>query len=339
MHVVTDVHTFNAAPGPAHRSRHVSYTYRNPAYDGWQKQFLGFESVTETTEGDDSAPSTETTTRYLFGSCQQAKSQTCSLRDRALDPMRGYAGLAVETLVSDGKGTPLRLVHMDVEPVDVLVGMDGRIVRFAHGKQIDTWLYDTAKGPAAWVDTTVSDVSDDVDGVPGGRPGTKYPLPKPISVTVHVPKDAVHLRTVFERDTFGHVTKSTDFGRIEGGPADRPIVQETSWSQVALDGGWQWGMTSSHAHAFSPKAGEPLRARSRHALRVRQRGASFGRVRRAQRNASAQAPPRRSHPSDCPLPESASQDQSVRLAHYTYDAQTGMLVQVKARRRMRPHGI
>ena len=48
-------------------NRWTTYTYRDPAYDLWARQFLGFRKVIKQQGGENST----LTTTYVFGPCQR----------------------------------------------------------------------------------------------------------------------------------------------------------------------------------------------------------------------------------------------------------------------------
>jgi RHS repeat-associated protein len=145
--VVTEIRVHNEPPtsgtwsagSPWSFDRITSYFYRDPAYDPWERRFLGFRKVRSHLHGEDAV--TETT--YWFGPCQ---------RDRIVEACR------------DGS---------DAEPDKSLVGRPVRIDRFVPGRA--EWL--PHPGPARWLRSIeLFYGSQDPPRPAQGRPVTWAPL-------------------------------------------------------------------------------------------------------------------------------------------------------------------
>ena len=195
----------------------TEYTYRDPVFDGRQREFRGFRFASMRQVGDLNSPTSTTTTEFLLGECEDEDDEPpgggatsrCSPDGRWADNVReALKGLPVITETSDEQGIVyLSTTHTTYRLRKLAVGRDGRQVRHAFAVQTDTWHYDTSD-PAAFAapkPTTMSDVERQaVLGSP--RPERQRSIMLRTIGAVHVQSD----RTV---DVAGNVTEEIAWGR------------------------------------------------------------------------------------------------------------------------------
>jgi RHS repeat-associated protein len=123
------------------------YEYRDPYYDGRQREFRGFRRARSRSLGDASSPTSYSESQFLLGECVESPSSTTSCDDLSGDnPREALKGLPVVTeqydesgryLATDATGYRLRLLYQ---------GRDGRDVRHAFAATTRKTLYDVAAG-------------------------------------------------------------------------------------------------------------------------------------------------------------------------------------------------
>jgi RHS repeat-associated protein len=234
----------------------TEYTYRDPVYDGRQREFRGFRSVRARTVGDANSPTSITTSSFLLGECRTAGANpdACSAGDRWRDnPKEALKGLPLVVETLDEAGTYLSTAHTSYRLRTLYAGLDGREVRHAFAVATDAYRYDTAPfSPASstltledvQVETIAGTVSTDLSSEITRRSGSATRV-------------RVHQETTVDR--FGNTTAQADFGCTENcGSGDEIITKRTEYSRpsVGSDGepsGWlfrpdhEWVEGSSNA--------------------------------------------------------------------------------------------
>jgi RHS repeat-associated protein len=127
----------------------TEYTYRDPVYDGRQREFRGFRHAETRKIGDDNSPTSTTSTDFLLGECKDDDTgddiDPCSSSGRWLDSGReALKGLPVLTETFDETSVFLSTSHSTYRLRHLYAGLDGRLVRHAFVVANDTYLYDTA---------------------------------------------------------------------------------------------------------------------------------------------------------------------------------------------------
>ena len=238
--VVASGHTQELPPEYRIR-RERRYRYRDPAYDAWLRQFVGFRKVMEERVGGGFDDATETT--YWFGACQQdnladdrdgtvrglerCPDSSEDDRDKALigRPVR-IERLAPPLFNDDGRGRLSITMLSYVSPMDLFPGSERR-VSFTYANEISTFLYDPDKTTALW--------------------GTPHPMPGASSLgdLLEPPRleqgqnAPLRVQQLQGFNRYGDLTDSTDNGRLtlDQKPIDPPL--KTSYEYDPCTALWQ----------------------------------------------------------------------------------------------------
>jgi RHS repeat-associated protein len=126
-------------------SRHVvEYSYRDPLWDGLQREFRGFASAVTRRIGDANSPTDLTESTFLLGECVDT-AEECSLDN----PRQALKGLPLVTERFDEQGVYLSTESVFYRLRSLYLGRDGRDVFHAFEAGRTTTLYDTHAGPAS----------------------------------------------------------------------------------------------------------------------------------------------------------------------------------------------
>ena len=245
---VTSSNGFTGASTPFAETRTVEYSYAQPIYDGRDRQFVGFQTVTRTEDGDASEPSRVTRTTFLAGICEIDQSTPGACPAPSADrPYRVLRGLPVLTDVYGPNGYHLSATHTEYDVHETMVGEDGRGVRFAYPKQANTYLYDSSTYIAVRAPLSQVDVSFD-EGI--AQVSNAYAID-----SSSISADQLLVRTQ-TRDPYGNVVDTNDLGRPG---VDYPIHQTATWALPSSDPTlWQWRPQTQHRDAFPATPGVPL---------------------------------------------------------------------------------
>ena len=190
----------------------TEYSYRDPVYDGRQREFRGFASATVRKVGDDNSPTSLARTNFLLGECKDESPDDgvdpCSPAYRWMDSGReALKGLPVLTETFDERSTPVYLStsHQAYTLRPLYVGLDGRLVRHAFVSQSDAFTYDTAPFVAGTEAPLV------VDEVFVGSAIETGALPRRSGSTRRA-----RVRSQSAVDSFGNQTEAKAFGCVEG---------------------------------------------------------------------------------------------------------------------------
>ncbi len=219
----------------------TEYTYRDPVYEGRQREFRGFRSVRAKRVGDANSPTTIAESHFLLGECVDEPGETgrCELPERWRDNRReALKGLPVVAETFDEAGTYLSTDHTTYQLRQLYTGLDGRAVRHAFVSSTDSYRYDTAPFTGAASSVSLPDVVLE-------RTAGTLESEAPRSVSLRSTTGRAHLRTRVELDRFGNPTKATNDGCIEGCPAvDEVIHRHATPTRIAADpSGWMWRST------------------------------------------------------------------------------------------------
>jgi hypothetical protein len=240
----------------------TEYAYRDPHFDGLQREFRGFGSTTVRTVGDANSPTSEARTSFLLGDSPYTDTQ-----DRWKDnPNEALKGLPTVSETYD----PASSVYLSTSATTYALrklyeGADGRGVYVAFAKQNDNWLYDTA----AFVPGSPAAFSVEARGPP--QPADQLLLP-----TVQLRSNAsVHTASDVVVDDFGNRLSQTAYGQVG---TDETITQHTAPSLVATpshalgEGHWSFrtaeswvqgsvdGTKRSWSRTFYDGHGDPVRS-------------------------------------------------------------------------------
>ncbi|HYQ45101.1 MAG TPA: SpvB/TcaC N-terminal domain-containing protein [Polyangiaceae bacterium] len=278
----------------------VEYEYRDPLYEGRQREFRGFTRARTKRIGDANSPTDYTDSAFLLGECEDETPEDGkdSCADRSFDnPREALKGLTSFTEQYDDRGVFLSTVSHTYRLRQLIVGLDGRVVREAVASANRRVMYDTAAGPqsaptasttavvyleterpsATW-DPTTAQIPN--DGAPSD--GETASLSRTEKVPLRATTGTAVLRGAEVSDYFGNRVVSVNFGctsgddcpAAQGMSADEAIVEVTKVARIDEASGWLWrtqeswisGSTHttkrSHAYVEYDAFGNPIELRS-----------------------------------------------------------------------------
>jgi RHS repeat-associated protein len=129
----------------------TEYTYRDPVFEGRQREFRGFKRARSKRIGDANSPTDFTESTFLLGECEDETPDDsvddCAVSERWRDnPKEALKGLPVVTERYDESGVYLSTESTTYRLRHLYDGLDGRAVRHAFQSKKRTTLYDTAAG-------------------------------------------------------------------------------------------------------------------------------------------------------------------------------------------------
>ncbi|HEU4404456.1 MAG TPA: toxin TcdB middle/N-terminal domain-containing protein [Polyangiaceae bacterium] len=248
MHVVTRVverDHLPAAGGPA--GEYVTeYAYRDPVFDGRQREFRGFRSATSKRLGDVNAPTALTASTFLLGECVDEVAadgvNPCAPGDRWRDnPREALKGLPSTVETFDEAGVYLSTTHATYRLRRLYIGLDGREVRYAFASTSDAYLYETS--PFTPASSTLQLPSVELELSPGQVATDTRDV-----VTLRSTSGRKRVRSGTASDHFGNGTEQRSEGCVEGcGAADEVITVHTVPERKTTDtSGWLWRTSESY---------------------------------------------------------------------------------------------
>src|SRR5690606_38314332 len=146
----------------------TEYNYRNPVFEGRQREFRGFRTAETRNLGDVHGPTSIARSTHLLGECEAAQSglDVCAPEDRWRDNWREpLKGLPVLTEVFDEQGVYLSTAHTSYELRQLYTGRDGRRVSVAYPKGQEAFQYDTATFDFASTNVSIQEVDVQLNGI------------------------------------------------------------------------------------------------------------------------------------------------------------------------------
>lgn len=218
----------------------TEYTYKNPVYEGRQREFRGFRDVEAKKIGDSNSPTSITRSVFLLGECKdETDDATVDCDERWLDnPREALKGLPVVTETRDEHRVYLSSNHNTYTLRHLYDGLDGRAVRYAFLSETDNYLYDTADFSASTPDPTPKTVAR-VEKLSGSEFSSDEldtfdeKLPLPVQSTA----GAAHVRSTTRMDGFGNQTLQVAFGVVG---EDEEITSTTVPARIDEPSGWLW---------------------------------------------------------------------------------------------------
>jgi RHS repeat-associated protein len=244
----------------------TEYEYRDPVFEGRQREFRGFRRARARKLGDANSPTDVSESVFLLGECLGSDGRPWNGVDQAhacAPPLRwqdnaqeSLKGLPVETHKYNLSGAHHSSVYNNYTLRTLYQGRDGRAVRQAFLSESDSLLYDTT--PAANGASRVRPTYPSGGGLGFADLGasvTVPTLPTPGSAvasgapTVAYAAGMAHLRTRALVDAFGNKMADVNFGCVGGGAcptaaegliADETITAVTTPSLLSHPSGWLW---------------------------------------------------------------------------------------------------
>ena len=234
MMVVGRITAQTKVPSPYGVRQQVSYTYRDPAWDGWRRRFLGFREVL-TAEGDPAFGASQallSRSTYFIPACPEGY---CGSGDSTYTQQQVVSGAPLISETFDAQGHYLSTVSRSYKVMQSMMALDGRAVQFSYVSQVDTRLYDQRN----WT------------GFDGVAPFTvegremKWTGLAPVRS-----RSNALLRQTQTLDTDGRLIESIDHGHIknDGGAIDNPIVRRAT--PAALRPDWKFLVASVRIEPF-----------------------------------------------------------------------------------------
>ncbi|MBM4361286.1 MAG: hypothetical protein FJ104_01305, partial [Deltaproteobacteria bacterium] len=200
----------------------TEYRYRDPVYDGRQREFRGFSSTTVRRVGDATSPEESTESSFLLGECPtaaDAAGMVCTLDDNPREALKGRPWL-VERRDAAGRYHSTADTRYQLRPL--YRGLDGRTVTDAVTVSERRTLYDVAGFvvPAATSVETTPVV--EVQSAPAPRNDTARPPSSAVTVlSLPVPLRAssghARLLRTAHFDWYGSRVWEDDWGCVAGG--------------------------------------------------------------------------------------------------------------------------
>ena len=203
-----------------------NYTYTGPVYDPRDRQFVGFQTVTETVPGSTLglSPQRVTTTTFATTACS---GDGCVGQDYSY--YRALRGLAVSVVVqglnSTAQPVSLRTIWNEYKWNPVYTKTNDRSVVQRTLYQEHRYVWDTAASQ-----TATPTAEPFLSGFPGGGP----------SVSVAIPS-APEVRTRHNFDNFGNEVSTVNFGAVG---TDTPILTQRTYPQPGGLFAWTFRPTS-----------------------------------------------------------------------------------------------
>ena len=232
----------------------TQFTYRDPVYDGRQREFRGFRTASERKVGDANSPSSTSTQTFLLGECvndENVSPDPCTPAGRWEDnPREALKGLPLASDTFDDNGVYLSTKHTTYRLRKLYAGLDGREVRVAFPSGSDSFLYDTGAFTPAASTTSVTDVELET------TLGTVSP-DTTSALTLRATAGRAHLQTNSVVDPFGNATDVIDAGCVDGcASVDQSIIGSASDEVITKhatpgrrtdcdNSGWMWRTVES----------------------------------------------------------------------------------------------
>ncbi len=234
----------------------TDYVYRDPVYDGRQREFRGFRSVVSTHVGDANSPTSHVAQTFLLGECADDEppppglDSVCAPQGRWADnPREALKGLSALEETYDDSGVYSATTHHQYTLRKLYTGLDGRAVRASFESEGDTWEYGTAEFAPAAISQSLPDVLFD-------SPNATAASATLVSTTTRSGKGLAQIRKRTRVDSFGNGTDAFDDGCTGGDacPAPDSALHVTTVAAVVTGdaSGWLWRTRESFADGLAP---------------------------------------------------------------------------------------
>jgi hypothetical protein len=246
----------------------TEHRYRDPVYDGLQREFRGFGHVETTTLGDANSPSSVVATDFDLGERPKSFSLDSApidytepsnrWRDNPREALKGLPALT-ETRAAGAPVVYLSTVHPAYRLRRLYTGRDGRAVYAAFEERVDSYLYDAAGFVA-------SNGSESLPAVAVQDRDSPVASTETESVPLRAVSGTKRTRSTVVQDVWGNRLGSTAYGVVG---EDEAITTTTIPERIATpleplgDGKWSWRTVESWV-AGSAKAQPRRHTRNHH---------------------------------------------------------------------------
>lgn len=241
----------------------TEYEYRDPVYEGRQREFRGFARARARRIGDANSPTDVSESVFLLGECLDPSDGTawdgvdqnhfCAPPNRWADnAYEALKGLPVETHKMDARGVHLASTENEYTLRTLYQGLDGRAVRHAFSSTTDTLLYDTGLGDPGRAGIVRRGFVDEDHG-------SSWAALSPDTSSEDEQYQAklaslAHLRSVSVVDVYGNRVQATNEGCVAGGqcPQHHGLAADEAISQITVpvlldtSDGWMWRTVESY---------------------------------------------------------------------------------------------
>jgi RHS repeat-associated protein len=230
-HVVKRVtESDNLVVGGSPASRYVTeYEYRDPVFEGRQREFRGFRKARAKRLGDANSPTDVSESTFLLGECKDETPSNgvddCAVSERWRDnPREALKGLPVITEKYDEAGIYLSTEATTYRLRRLYVGLDGRDVRHAFETEKRATLYDTALGAASSASSIATPVVelelapsafDEANGDPLALPSSAR-VDETLAVPIRQPAGRAEIASRSVVDVFGNRVVAVARGCVAG---------------------------------------------------------------------------------------------------------------------------
>jgi RHS repeat-associated protein len=233
----------------------TEYSYRDPVFDGQQREFRGFGLARVERVGDANSPTDTTDSAFLLGACRDESPadgfDACSIGERWRDnPREALKGLPVLSERFNEAGTYLSTQRTTYRLRHLYTGLDGRAVRHAFETKRDSYLYDTATFVATAGSQPALEQLENVSVETELALGTVQPAAGSPGITRRATSGTAELRTSTVVDPFGNRVDAISHGCIAGAacPAiDEIVTTRTAPALIdAASSAWIWRTVHSY---------------------------------------------------------------------------------------------
>jgi len=223
----------------------TQYMYRNPVFEGRQREFRGFSEADQISPGDGTQTRTVTNrSRFMLGECPKdfPTDDVCSPSNHWKDNWReALKGLPLSVESFDDAGVYVATQYTQYQLKQLYTGLDGRRVITSFSTGNEAFAYDTSNfNGTSGANFTVPTVTIALAGVTGSESQ---------SVTRRSAAGTTKTRSRVEYDAYGNVQNSIQEGCVEGCPyagIDEVITTHSDFTQIAHPSNWLWRETHSY---------------------------------------------------------------------------------------------
>lgn len=231
-------------------SKYVTeYSYRDPVYEGRQREFRGFRRARSKRIGDENSPTDLTESTFLLGECEDETPDdpvaNCAQTALYLDnPREALKGLPVVTERFDEAGVRLSTALTTYRLRHLYTGRDERAVRHAFQSSSKTYSYDTdAPGTAQAGDPAFN--AAELERAAGQ--GVDASATRKQAYTHYSTTGTAIIEGSAVVDAFGNATSSVAQGCTGGGACPTPDEVITKYTLPVRIGDWMYRTERSYA--------------------------------------------------------------------------------------------
>jgi len=222
----------------------TEYGYRDPYFDGLQREFKGFEVAESRKIASDGASGAVSRSTFLLGTCPQgapaSAPDVCAPANRWQDNWQeGLKGVPALVELYDSTGVYVSSTHYGVKLQQLYAGRDGRRAMAALPISKEVYTYDTSTFDA-------QETVQQLDEIAVVLPEASWTSTR--AVTRRATTGTVKLKTTTTYDQFGNASDQVEAGCSEGcTPVDEVITHHVDFGRPSGDGsGWLWRELSGY---------------------------------------------------------------------------------------------